>query len=155
MEAEPRVRDGSVVKRLRPDLSSISQRGESLLDISILHPGAASHSAARPGASMRQRASSKARKYRQLADEAQSAFCPFVLECFGTMDPLAIGFLKSLAKDAEAEMVTDRFAFFRHAVTSISFALQRGNALVMSRALTLVRVEGARRVGGALSVRRW
>jgi hypothetical protein len=67
---------------------------------------------------------------------------PFSIESYGVIHEEALSFLAALAMNAD---VAVRAALLQHALISLSFALQRGNAIISIKGLLLLRLRVAQR----------
>lgn len=67
---------------------------------------------------------------------------PFSMESYGVIHEEAFVFLSQLAMNAD---VAVRAAAMQHALISLSFALQRGNAIISIKGLSLLRLQMLRK----------
>lgn len=67
---------------------------------------------------------------------------PFSIESYGVLHEEAVEFLTDLSMNAD---VAVRAALLQHALFSLSFALQRGNAIISMKGLSLLRLRVVRR----------
>ena len=83
------------------------------------------------------RASEKHKKYDVLCVQKGLQMVPFSIESYGVIHHEALLFLSQLAMHAD---VAVRAALLQHALISLSFALQRGNAIISIKGLSLLRL---------------
>ena len=88
------------------------------------------------------RATEKHKKYDVHCDNKGLKMVPFSIESYGVLHEEAVAFLTDLAMNAD---VAVRAALLQHALISLSFALQRGNALISIKGLSLLRLRVVRR----------
>ena len=128
-----------------PDLVITGAGFGVFVDVAVSHPAAASYaqramSRERFGFVADQRAVSKHQKYDAQCEAKGLRMVPFCLESFGVLHGEAVNLLEDLAMNAEVGV---RAALLLHARISLSFALQRGNALISLKGLSLLRARVA------------
>jgi hypothetical protein len=129
--------------RIRPDLKLRGYYGVTLIDVSIVHPSAASYmvrAATTPLAAATIRERQKRAKYDQLARDSGAQFVPFVFESFGSFGRGVRQTLAIIAREA-AHFQSEEFtaAFHARALNRLCAALQIGNAMVAVMAERLSR----------------
>ena len=104
-----------------------------ILDISVIHPCAASHikhAKSDPGWAAAMRDEAKRKSYAAGGYEGY-AFVPFSVESYGRLGQPAMKFLKKLSRDSGLQGASQH-AFFASALRELSVALARGNAAVFN-----------------------
>jgi len=117
---------------IRPDAYIASRTQHYLIDVSVVNP--TSHSYIKSDASLKygtteKREQDKIEKYKALAEQRGCEFIPFVLESYGAWGKEALTFLRTLSY-SYSEDEKAQSSFYRHAVSTISIALQQGNAFI-------------------------
>ena len=138
-----------------------AERGDILLalpdalaigDVSVIHPAAASYSAAAArseGAASRIRDAEKRRKYAQ-AEPAGYPFIPLTSETFGRLGAPAMQLLNDLAARASASGTVQKDSFVKSALRDLSITLCKGNGENCRRCTSvLARVSGTTFMAGA------
>ena len=104
-----------------------------VVDVTVSHPAAASHvdAAARSaGATARKREVEKKREWAAVGDGSGYEFRPLAAESFGRLGPESMSLLSEFGDMASAGGLVSKAAFVKSALTRISCAVARGNALV-------------------------
>jgi hypothetical protein len=133
----------------RPDIIAIHQSGYLTIDVSITHPtsgGDLLKAATMPGAAAMARETAKRQTYANCPQTAVvgRAFVPFVLETSGRLGPEALRYLRELAtRRYGAPPSTAKSQWVVWAASSISIAVQRGNATAFESARSLIMFGGA------------
>jgi hypothetical protein len=125
----------------RADLLIMGGYGPDIyLDVSVTHPATNAfikslRTHINPLSATKKREQAKAKKYTSQLPPS-SVFFPFVMESYGAIGAKAISALRAIDKEARALDPTS--SFFQEAVTTVSVALQMGNAMMMSSYRRLV-----------------
>eukprot|EP00455_Lapot_gusevi_P033569 TRINITY_DN3671_c0_g3_i4.p2 TRINITY_DN3671_c0_g3~~TRINITY_DN3671_c0_g3_i4.p2 ORF type:complete len:200 (-),score=13.46 TRINITY_DN3671_c0_g3_i4:267-866(-) len=145
-DVEPKPFDNSG-KQL--DLSVFRYGGtHDMLDVTCGHAWAPTHipqAKRKPLATATEAEKAKTEKYGMRVEKINANFVPFAVETSGAIGDSAYAFICKMGADAEAMSVKPCNAFVRDLVRDLAFAIQRGNAYVMSEGLVNARVDMARR----------
>jgi hypothetical protein len=117
----------------RPDIVFTGMTETLYVDISVTHPCADTYvnrAATTAGSAALLREQTKHGRYDEWARARNARFSPFVVESFGAFGKSCETVFRFLAREAEARVGTPPTEFISEARTRVSFALQRGNALV-------------------------
>lgn len=128
-----------------PDLLVAGAEMSAFVDIAISNPAAPSYAAQaaarRFGGVAAMRAAQKHAKYDDICRTKNLEMIPFAVESFGAMDGEALKFVTGLCQRLP---IHARAAALQHALISLSFALQRGNATISTAGLAYLRMYLAR-----------
>jgi hypothetical protein len=127
-----------------PDLVVTGAGLCAFVDVAVSHPSAPSYAqraSNRYAFAADLRATDKHKKYDANCDRKGMKMVPFSIESYGVLHEEAAEFLTDLAMNAD---VAVRSALLQHALISLSFALQRGNAIISIKGLSLLRLRTAR-----------
>ena len=118
----------------RPDVHIYFPSSRSMVDVSVIHPGAVSFArqAQVPLFAAHHRERQKTTKYRMVAEAESASFVPFVLETFGGFGTQALKFVSDVASLAKENLsLAQSEPDFRSSmVRCLAVALQAGNAHV-------------------------
>jgi hypothetical protein len=134
----------------RPDIHIYFPSSRTMVDVSVIHPGAASFArqAHVPLSAAHSRERDKVSKYRQVAHSESASFVPFVLETFGVWYQ-ALKFVtdvSSLARE-NLSLAQSEPDFRGSMVRCLAIALQVGNAHVALSGSLLAREHAGRSIG--------
>jgi hypothetical protein len=147
------AREAGTGMEMEPKIGERSQRTDGYyigftklvhVDVGITHPGAPTHLAAaarRPLKAAAAYEQLKIREYEQTALLEGATFTPFIMESHGAFGALCRPFLATVAEDASthaSEGFSGEDRFLARAYRLLSFALQRGNAIVGGHGVRLV-----------------
>lgn len=124
--------------RIRPDISVFLDDKQILVDVSVVHPTAASYinkAVIKPLAATSQRAAHKRRKYQQLCNAQRAHFVPFLVESYGGLSADAVEFINRITafSNSIASQQQNALPLSGHCVLAdIAIAIQRGNARAAS-----------------------
>jgi hypothetical protein len=130
----------------KPDLHFILAHHrvvEVLSDVAVAHPGAASYASSastHPLSAAKHIQSHKISKYADLVQAGQSEMIAFVMETFGAFGPQANKLLQCFFKQGPGpgKDFGDDGITLQDARTQLSFALQRGNAIVARKGVEML-----------------
>jgi hypothetical protein len=123
-----------------PDLVITGPGCGAFVDVAVSNPSAASyahHAQNTYSYAAQLRAKAKHQRYDAMCESKQLDMVPFCLESTGVIHSEAYDFLVRICMNAD---VAIRSALLKHALISLSFALQRGNAQISFRGLALLRL---------------
>ena len=125
----------------RPDMSISNASGTALVDVAVSHPGSPSFlpRAKTQGGVAAIREAAKIAKYKDMATAEKAVFHAFVLESHGLLSPGATNFLKVLSRQAASQHISTAPAFLKNARSTISIALQIGNARIAKQGIMDLR----------------
>ena len=118
----------------RPDVHIYFPSSRTMVDVSVIHPGAKSYArrAHVPLYAAHVRETAKSSKYKKVAESESAIFVPFVLETFGGFGTQALKFVSDVASMARENLsLAQSEPDFRGSlVRCLAIALQVGNAHV-------------------------
>jgi hypothetical protein len=127
-----------------PDLVITGAGFGAFVDVAVSHtcaPSYAHRAKNQYGIVADQRAIAKHHKYDAECSKKSLSMIPFCLESFGVLHGEAADFIDRLVMHAEVGV---RAALSFHARSCLSFALQRGNAMISLKGLALLRLHVAK-----------
>ena len=120
--------------RKRPDLELFLGHIHQLIDVTIVHPTCRSYlkKAQEPLVIAEMAATNKLSKYSNMSIQLQAKIVPFAIESFGGFSQSAQNFISTLAHFASNHSTLfHKKELIRDFISSISIAVQRGNALAV------------------------